>query len=219
MQTANKVSQQQLTGASGQPVTCLRFSGDISSASKDAIVGTYQALDKASHKTHSARLQGRRIPQLLRHRARHPGPHGSQQVRPDHRHLRSHASLHQGLHHGRHHQVRHPLPRRGRGSSRTLKSGRSLDLAALTLHSLKRGRPAHDKTSNPGCGSTTAACCARARRPRRCRNPARDESPPPESPGRATNDLADHRTAGDRSCALFPIRHYFPIDSRLPRCR
>ena len=51
MQTANKVSQQQLTGASGQQITCLRFSGDISSASKDAIVGTYQALDKASHKT------------------------------------------------------------------------------------------------------------------------------------------------------------------------
>ena len=50
VQTANKVSQQQLTGASGQSITCLRFSGDVSSASKDAIVGTYQALDKASHK-------------------------------------------------------------------------------------------------------------------------------------------------------------------------
>jgi anti-sigma B factor antagonist len=51
VQTANKVSQQQLTGASGQQITCLRFSGDISSASKEAIVGTYQTLDKASHKT------------------------------------------------------------------------------------------------------------------------------------------------------------------------
>jgi len=50
VQTANKVSQQQLTSASGHPITCLRFSGDISSVSKDAIVGTYQALDKASHK-------------------------------------------------------------------------------------------------------------------------------------------------------------------------
>ena len=50
MQTANKVSQQQLTSASGHPITCLRFSGDISSVSKDAIVGTYQALDKAVHK-------------------------------------------------------------------------------------------------------------------------------------------------------------------------
>ena len=49
MQIANKVSQQQLTGASGQPITCLRFIGDISSASKDAIVGTYQALDRASN--------------------------------------------------------------------------------------------------------------------------------------------------------------------------
>jgi anti-sigma B factor antagonist len=50
VQTANKVSQQQLTGASGQQVTCLRFAGDISSASKDAVVGTYQTLDNAEHK-------------------------------------------------------------------------------------------------------------------------------------------------------------------------
>jgi anti-sigma B factor antagonist len=50
VQAANKVSQQQLTGASGQQITCLRFGGDISSASKDAVVGTYQALDKAAHK-------------------------------------------------------------------------------------------------------------------------------------------------------------------------
>ena len=49
MQMANKVSQQQLTGASGQQITCLRFTGDISSASKDAVVGAYQALDKAAH--------------------------------------------------------------------------------------------------------------------------------------------------------------------------
>jgi anti-sigma B factor antagonist len=50
VQTANKVSQQQLTDANGQEITCLRFVGDISSASKDAVVGTYQALDKAAHK-------------------------------------------------------------------------------------------------------------------------------------------------------------------------
>jgi anti-sigma B factor antagonist len=50
VQTSNKVTQQQLTGGSGQPVTCLTFSGDISSASKEAIVGTYQSLDKASNK-------------------------------------------------------------------------------------------------------------------------------------------------------------------------
>jgi len=50
VQTANKVSQQQLTGATGQQITCLRFTGDISSVSRDAVVGTYQALDKASHK-------------------------------------------------------------------------------------------------------------------------------------------------------------------------
>jgi anti-sigma B factor antagonist len=50
VQAATKVSQQQLTGASGNPVACLRFVGDISSASKDAVVVTYQALDKATQK-------------------------------------------------------------------------------------------------------------------------------------------------------------------------
>jgi anti-sigma B factor antagonist len=50
VQTANKVSQQLLTDANGQQITCLRFAGDISSASKDAVVGTYQALDKAANK-------------------------------------------------------------------------------------------------------------------------------------------------------------------------
>jgi anti-sigma B factor antagonist len=50
VQMANKVSQQQLAGANGRQITCLRFSGDISSASKDAIVGTYQSLDKAANK-------------------------------------------------------------------------------------------------------------------------------------------------------------------------
>ena len=50
MQTANKVSQHQLIGASGQSITSLRFIGDISSASKDAVVGTYATLDKAAHK-------------------------------------------------------------------------------------------------------------------------------------------------------------------------
>jgi len=50
VQTPNKVSQQQLTGASGEQTTCLRFTGDVSSASKEAIVDTFQALDKHAHK-------------------------------------------------------------------------------------------------------------------------------------------------------------------------
>lgn len=50
MQPSNKVSQDEATGASGQPVTALRFTGDISSASKAAVVGTYEALDAAHHR-------------------------------------------------------------------------------------------------------------------------------------------------------------------------
>lgn len=50
MQTQNKVSQQQATSASGHPVTVLSFTGDISSASKEAIVGAYEALDPSTHR-------------------------------------------------------------------------------------------------------------------------------------------------------------------------
>ena len=50
MQSANKVSQQRLAGASGEAVTLLRFTGDISSASKDAIEGAYKSLDKAEQR-------------------------------------------------------------------------------------------------------------------------------------------------------------------------
>ena len=50
MQAINKVTQHQLGGADGNPVTALRFSGDISSTSKDAVLGTYQALDRDAHR-------------------------------------------------------------------------------------------------------------------------------------------------------------------------
>ncbi len=50
MLAQNKVSRQQSTGASGQPVTVLLFTGDLSSASKDAVIGAYEALDKRTHK-------------------------------------------------------------------------------------------------------------------------------------------------------------------------
>ena len=50
MQASNSVSQQEATGASGQSVTILLYAGDISSASRDAVIGTYEALDKTSHR-------------------------------------------------------------------------------------------------------------------------------------------------------------------------
>ena len=51
MQTDTKAKTEQLTSPSGQPVTVLRFEGDISSASKDAVIGSYQGLSKATVKT------------------------------------------------------------------------------------------------------------------------------------------------------------------------
>lgn len=48
MQSASKVSQQQRTGGSGAPVSVLAFTGDITSASRDTVVGAYEALDRSA---------------------------------------------------------------------------------------------------------------------------------------------------------------------------
>ncbi len=46
MQSETKAHVEQLTSAAGHPVTVLRFEGDIASTSKDAVLGTYQALPR-----------------------------------------------------------------------------------------------------------------------------------------------------------------------------
>ncbi len=46
MQSETKSHVDQLTSPAGQPVTVLRFEGDIASTSKEAVLGTYQALPK-----------------------------------------------------------------------------------------------------------------------------------------------------------------------------
>jgi anti-sigma B factor antagonist len=51
VQTDTKSKIDQTTTPSGQPVTVLRFEGDISSASKEAVIGSYQSLPKATVKT------------------------------------------------------------------------------------------------------------------------------------------------------------------------
>ena len=50
MQTETKSRIEQLNTPSGHPVTVLRFEGDIASTSKDAVLGAYQALPKATAK-------------------------------------------------------------------------------------------------------------------------------------------------------------------------
>ncbi|MGD0731223.1 MAG: STAS domain-containing protein [Terracidiphilus sp.] len=50
MQSETKSHVDQLTSPAGQPVTVLRFEGDIASTSKDAVLGAYQALPKGSIK-------------------------------------------------------------------------------------------------------------------------------------------------------------------------
>ncbi len=49
MQSATKATQQQHTASSGATVTAIHFTGDISSASKEAVLGTYKALDQTLH--------------------------------------------------------------------------------------------------------------------------------------------------------------------------
>jgi anti-anti-sigma factor len=48
VQNETKARVEQLTSAAGHPVAVLRFEGDIASTSKDAVIGTYKALPKAS---------------------------------------------------------------------------------------------------------------------------------------------------------------------------
>ena len=50
MQTETKSRVDQLTTPAGHAVTVLRFEGDISSTSKEAVLGTYQSLPKATTK-------------------------------------------------------------------------------------------------------------------------------------------------------------------------
>jgi len=51
VQSETKARVEQLTSPAGHPVTVLRFEGDIASTSKDAVLGAYQALPKATVRT------------------------------------------------------------------------------------------------------------------------------------------------------------------------
>jgi len=48
VQIDTKARVDQLTSPAGHPVAVLRFEGDIASTSKEAVLGTYQALPKAT---------------------------------------------------------------------------------------------------------------------------------------------------------------------------
>jgi len=50
VQSETKSRVDQLTSTQGYPVAVLRFEGDIASTSKDAVLGTYQALPKETTK-------------------------------------------------------------------------------------------------------------------------------------------------------------------------
>jgi len=50
VQSETKSRVEQLTSPAGHPVTILRFEGDIASTSKEAVLGAYQALPKATVK-------------------------------------------------------------------------------------------------------------------------------------------------------------------------
>ena len=48
MQSETKAKVDEVMGANGKPVTVLRFTGDISSTSRDTVLGTYEGVVKSS---------------------------------------------------------------------------------------------------------------------------------------------------------------------------
>jgi anti-sigma B factor antagonist len=50
VQSETKSRVEQVTSSAGNPVTALHFEGDIASTSKEAVLGTYQALPKSDVK-------------------------------------------------------------------------------------------------------------------------------------------------------------------------
>ena len=50
METGTKATVDKSSDSHGRPLTIVRFTGDISSASKEAVVGTYQNLPKDENK-------------------------------------------------------------------------------------------------------------------------------------------------------------------------
>ena len=47
MQTETKAKVDEVLASNGRPVTVLRFTGDISSSSRDAVLGTYEGVVKS----------------------------------------------------------------------------------------------------------------------------------------------------------------------------
>ena len=105
MQSETKARVDQLTSPAGHPVTVLRFEGDIASTSKDAVLGTYQALPKETAKlvlldfTKVDYINSSGIALVIQMliEASNSGAEGVC--------LRAFGALHQGVHHGGHHQV------------------------------------------------------------------------------------------------------------------
>ena len=110
MQSETKAHVEQLTSPAGHPVTVLRFEGDIASTSKDAVLGAYQALPKATVKivlldfTKVDYINSSGIALVIQMLIE--ASNSGQKVYA----FGLSAALHQGLHHGGHHQVRRPVP-------------------------------------------------------------------------------------------------------------
>ena len=106
----------QLTSPAGHPVTVLRFEGDIASTSKDAVLGTYQALPKDTaklvlldfSKVDYINSSGIALVIQMLIEASNSG----QKVYA----FGLSRALHQGLHHGGHHQIRRAVPRPSGGA-------------------------------------------------------------------------------------------------------
>ena len=96
---ATRVKVEQVACAAGEPIQVLRFTGDITSASQAAVLGTYQGL-KAGTKRDSAGFLEGGVSELEWDRADHPDDDRGEQRGADDPDVRADAALSEGVHDG-----------------------------------------------------------------------------------------------------------------------
>jgi len=123
VQSETKAHVEQLTSPAGHAVSVLRFEGDIASTSKDAVLGTYQALPKETAKlvlldfTKVDYINSSGIALVIQMLIE--ASNSGQKVYA----FGLSAHFYQGLHHGGHRQIRRTLPQPSGGAGGAVTSG------------------------------------------------------------------------------------------------
>ena len=127
-----QVKMEEIDCGASQPITVLRFIGDITSLSQAAVLGTYQGLPDTTKKilidfSKVEYLNSSGIALVIQMMI------AASKKGPDHSDLRPHTALPESVHHGRHHPL-HQAPSRRADRLRRLRRviwvprARSMDL-------------------------------------------------------------------------------------------